>query len=312
MEKDLNKSVTLLDRSLSYSYNFNERLNNTSYFIDHWRLSNRSYVGDELGINRDWVNVEQAFQITKGNQRSQWIYGLTLSFIYSLTGNFVYALPFLGKYPDYEWRSNLNPEWYKCQRNDVWENFSEINGFEYRVDWNSIYSIDNWVTSMNLECAPEYQIGLFGSLYFIGYLLGSALLTRYADVKGRKWILLYSLLTSTIAAWLFLLTNSLTITYILILINGFVIAPTASISYLYMMEVVEEKNKMMFNCITWTIDALDIIFIAVYYYYFKSGESILYIYVFHSIINLATLFYTPESPHFFVFKMKIFRVKRMI
>ena len=156
-------------------------------------------------INKKFgVTVEEAFEITRGNQWSQLFYGLSLGFIYSLTGNFVYALPFLGKYPEFEWRENSNLEWYKWLRSEVWgEHTTE---FAYRYDESSIYTLNNWITSMSLEWAPEYKIGLFGSLYFIGYLIGSIGLTKFADEYGRKPVLLFALLVSTIAAFWFLIT----------------------------------------------------------------------------------------------------------
>ena len=309
MERNFEESMIILDSSLSISCIQNNKSYNASCNSRDLRAYQNSSMMFQRNIDENWLTVEDAFQITKGNKRSQWIYGLTLCFIYSLPRNFVYALPFLGKYPDFEWRSDSHPDWYQCPRADVWNNSGELSGFEYRYNTNSIYTIDNWVTSMNLECVPEYKIGLFGSLYFIGYLLGSAFLTRFADINGRKSILTYSLATSTIAAILFLITNNLIMTYLLILINGFVIAPTASVSYLYMMEVIEEKSKKLFNYLTCTLDAWDIILISIYYYYIKSGESILYMYVIHAIINLATLYYIPESPHFLYSKCKFSELK---
>ena len=141
------------------------------------KVQNNNNHSDEI-----LITFEEAFETTKGSKASQWIYGLILWLIYNSARGFVYGLPFLGKYPDFEWRSNSHPDWYQCPRADVWNNSGELSGFEYRYNTNSIYTIDNWVTSMNLECVPEYKIGLFGSLYFIGYLLGSATLTRRSDI----------------------------------------------------------------------------------------------------------------------------------
>ena len=82
------------------------------------------------------------------------------------------------------------------------------------------------------------------------------------------------------------------------------IAPTASISYLYMMEVVEENKKKKLNFITFALDALDIIFIAIIWYFYKSAKGVLIIYFVHLIINFASVLLIPESPHFLYSKWK--------
>ena len=46
-------------------------------------------------------------------------------------------------------------------------------------------TIWNWTTKYKLFCEEdEYLIGLFGSFFFFGFVLGSATLLRLADIFG--------------------------------------------------------------------------------------------------------------------------------
>jgi len=38
---------------------------------------------------------------------------------------------------------------------------------------------------LDLRCAEKWQIGLFGSVFFIGNVIGSTLLSEYGDSIGR-------------------------------------------------------------------------------------------------------------------------------
>jgi len=45
------------------------------------------------------VTLEEAFEMTKGNQFSTFFHAVIFSFSYSSSALFTYVLPFLGKYP---------------------------------------------------------------------------------------------------------------------------------------------------------------------------------------------------------------------
>lgn len=59
---------------------------------------------------------------------------------------------------------------------------------DWRIDWDSSRSIKNWVDEMGLMCAPSLEIGLFGSIYFLGMALSGVFL-KFSDHYGRKRII---------------------------------------------------------------------------------------------------------------------------
>lgn len=63
----------------------------------------------------------------------------------------------------------------------------------HRVNYTSDESLDNWFEQIELACATKAEIGLVGSLQFVGWALASAILPRLADIYGRKYIVVGSL-----------------------------------------------------------------------------------------------------------------------
>jgi hypothetical protein len=76
-------------------------------------------------------------------------------FIFAMTLNdyLFYSLPFLELYPKYICPEDLPDCTYKdrCgpRRDDI------------KVDWDSIYSLHNWVETMDLECMIFYSVLMF-------------------------------------------------------------------------------------------------------------------------------------------------------
>lgn len=85
---------------------------------------------------------------------------------------------------------------------------------EYKVDYDSNETITNWITMMDLVCAPDYKIGLFGSLYFIGFFVGCAFFMRFADIKGRRKLSMISVVGTILSSFTIFVINDLVVTYI--------------------------------------------------------------------------------------------------
>ena len=57
---------------------------------------------------------------------------------------------------------------------------------EKHINWNHKYSLDNWVKRFNLYCAPSIELGIVGSLFFVGYISTCLFIPQFADRYGRK------------------------------------------------------------------------------------------------------------------------------
>ena len=70
---------------------------------------------------------------------------------------------------------------------------------KWEVDWTSKYSLDNWIISLDLHCYDSYAIGMFGTLFFGGYLLSCAVFPPLADKYGRKIFIIISSVSQALA-----------------------------------------------------------------------------------------------------------------
>ena len=56
----------------------------------------------------------------------------------------------------------------------------------WEVDWTNRFSLNNWISILDMHCSSSFEIGLFGSLFFAGYLLSCAIFPPLSDKFGRK------------------------------------------------------------------------------------------------------------------------------
>jgi MFS family permease len=63
---------------------------------------------------------------------------------------------------------------------------------EYKIDWNSSLSLNNWMTQLDLICDEPYRIAFIGAISFFSFSLGSILFTAHVDKLGRKQVLVVS------------------------------------------------------------------------------------------------------------------------
>lgn len=59
---------------------------------------------------------------------------------------------------------------------------------DYKVDYDDPYSFHNWMTDEKLFCESDFMIGLFGSLFFVGFAC-SGILLKTSDYFGRTFVI---------------------------------------------------------------------------------------------------------------------------
>ncbi len=76
--------------------------------------------------------------------------------------------------------------------------------------------------------------GLFGSLYFLGMVIGAAIIPRLSDKYGRKPFAISSTLIHIIAAIIMLLTTSNKVAEVMVFICGLSMPGRVFVGYLWM------------------------------------------------------------------------------
>ena len=83
---------------------------------------------------------------------------------------------------------NSEGDYYPCKNTDTCEMTApfnkELNLPTFRVNWNSEYSLYNYVEILDLRCATSFELGLFAAFNFLGLVSGFSL-AKYGDIYGR-------------------------------------------------------------------------------------------------------------------------------
>ena len=126
----------------------------------------------------NYIQIDHAIKSTYG--WFQIFTTLVLSVGFWMGGFITFALPLIELYPQFEWSNTSTQIFEKCTQAEAWANP------KWRVDWDSDKSLNNWISQLDLYWIDKWQIGLFGSLYYFGYLLGSIWFLHLSDTIGRK------------------------------------------------------------------------------------------------------------------------------
>ena len=115
---------------------------------------------------------------------------------FSTEGFLIYNLAFLNLVPYYQCYDSDGHrklcdrlETCKPEFNDDYGTYDPSLQSDIR-NGHQIYSLDNiylrnWIEDLDLRCVENWEIGLFGSVFFIGHVLGSTFLSAYGDSIGR-------------------------------------------------------------------------------------------------------------------------------
>lgn len=107
------------------------------------------------------VTLDEVYRATEGTNRFG-IYITILSMIHGYLSMLSYSIPFLTKFPEVSCSTHSD----NC------------------INFDSPNTIRNWVTHLKLFNESQFKLGLIGSSFFFGYLLGSVTLLRLPDRYG--------------------------------------------------------------------------------------------------------------------------------
>ena len=221
----------------------------------------------------------------------------SMSILFGITGGCFWSqdMNLLELIPQYECNLQSDGIWSECTPQTFCG--TEI---EHRVNWDSPYSLNNWVQQLNLECTDSYKIGLLGSLGFVGWVVALLFVPRLADRFGRKWIVEVSTIVSAVAHLGLLLSKDLMFIYACLLITGLTLAGRVSVAYIYLMELLSVNSRTLVETTILVVEPLIGVFGAIVFKYFHTVSYTYFGYIGLALI-LLSCFMTlmlPESPIF--------------
>ena len=69
----------------------------------------------------------------------------------------------------------------ECTAQEYCATHESLDDIESAIDWSNAYSLHNWIIKFNLYCDKTFEIGLFGSLYFFGFISTTLIFPPLSD-----------------------------------------------------------------------------------------------------------------------------------
>lgn len=158
--------------------------------------------------------------------------------------------------------------------------------------------------TLDLRCAPEWQIGFIGACYFIGNVLGNSSLSHMGDTYGRIRMLRVGFVLSCILyAMMIYSAHSKPLVFLLLFLLGFLSPVRLNFSFIYGSEIIKTSHSTVICSFYNFFDGLTMIQASLYYKYISRDWFYLYWYflsicIFGSVLS----FMMPESPRYLICK----------
>lgn len=174
-------------------------------------------------------------------------------FLMFVTTSFlVYNYCFFLMFPQYKCMFNdptsgLPKEGFEtCTKEDIC-GISPLSSYlnKWEVDYSSRFSLNNWLSLLDMHCSSSLEIGLFGTLFFAGYLVSCAVFPPMADKYGRKIFTIAVCVIQTICFALMIFVPNLLLYYVMNTILGASVPLKGMIAYTHMMEWVHGKEPLV-------------------------------------------------------------------
>jgi len=168
----------------------------------------------------------------------------------------------------------------------------------YRVDEGSNETLHNWITSLDLLCTSNFKLGLFGSLYFVGFVVGAITLLRLGDIYGRRPVLLFTSSSYLLLYILLFFANDLNLIYCLIVVGGWLAIARGALFYIYMLEMVPAGNRKKYHTLLMSTEAIIGMMTAGLFFLISNAKvSFIIMFVF-TAFHINFVIRAPESPKF--------------
>lgn len=166
---------------------------------------------------------------------------------------------------------------------------------------------------MDLECTSKAQIGLIGSMIFIGWTTSAVILPRMADIYGRKPIILFSLTLQFLTMGATFFSNSALLATVIMFFLGFSCVGRCSISFLFLMELLPYKKTTFYGTIVHMSNGLLTVVFVIYFLYISRNWKYIEIFALGlTVVCFLGVLLLPESPKFLVSKSKWGEARRAL
>ena len=189
-------------------------------------------------------------------------------------------------------------------KHEIWDGEKIKNDVYFEVDYSDSKSFHNWMTDEKLYCYSGFEIGLLGSLFFLGFAI-SGLLLKMSDYIGRLNIVKIGLFVQILCWYSFYFYNNIYSYYTTLFVLGLTWGKNMWL-YILLTETCPKRTQMLMSSIALTSDAV-VPNIMMTLYFYLGGKYWKHIYfpaLIFPVIAFAMSFFIPESPRYLYTKKK--------
>ena len=184
---------------------------------------------------------------------------------------------------------------------------------KYRVNYDSESSLHNWIEEYDLHCSSSVYIGLFGSIFFVAFVISSLIFPPLSDCLGRKPIARMGIVVQALSSTLLIFSRSQYFTYIILFDMGLVYSINILVGYVLVMELLPEKSTAYATSLTLGLDGLVLTWCSLFFMFVSSNWKILYgLSVIGTYIAVIMVLFLPESPKHLVSRGKYDAARKVI
>ena len=205
---------------------------------------------------------------------------------------------------DYFCRTSTTAPWEPCDH-DAYCSAKYAHSDLRRVDYDSPYSLHNWVEQLDIYCTGGFELGILGAVYYLGFLVGNAIFVTPSDVYGRKWFVFAGCMLHSVAYLAMLFSKSLYLNYFLVLMCGTASPMRSNICYVMALEFVPKSKQVFVATFIQVADSVTIVVNALYFWKISTNWKYgAYLGVGVSFATGIAVSFLPEPPRWLFYRGK--------
>ena len=239
----------------------------------------------------DRLPLDDVLQAVGNYGRFQWATIAWTSWVFATTAMSIVSPVFTARNPHFECRLGRNDPWEPCEADDA----CHLPEMDRRFGPGELQA--TLAASFDLVCDRAYLVGVLGTIFFVGVLVGAGVLAWIADKQGRRFALRLSLVTLATSSLLEGSAPGLYEFAALRFLTGFGVSGAGLIAYIHMSEVLRVDKRAFAGVSVNVSFALGEMFLALPLAYYAQHWRVLKLCI--GILNASSLMWYSsmlESP----------------
>jgi putative MFS transporter len=237
------------------------------------------------------IDCEDALVKINANNRFQKLAMFLLTICYTCTGAFIInAFIFLEKDPTFI--CTKGTDIVTCSRREACS-----GKYTYTINYidQEYYS---WVNDYKMDCNYSFEIGLLGSLLFIGSMISSIISPIASDYIGRAAIIKYSMYARTCVILLPMIFHNIHVLLASIFSLGLLNSMHSTIPYILLSEYVTTKERDDYLTFMFICESFSGILSTIFFYFYQNWLVFFILNFLYGCVFVCLSFYLYESPRF--------------